>query len=200
MKKTNSKRDNFNLFISAFLITAYIVCAFFFIGFAKTQTGIAQPLIVALSIILFGGILFYATRVGEGRIVTRFSIFTLLFLVVPALFLILVYVFRIMPVYSFVEDNNFIFTLACVAFGYGLPYTFISGFETALPETEEVAEEEFEDTILKDIEADEEKPQEDEVEEEIIVENAETQEVEKTEEVVENNEETEEVKEEIIEE
>ena len=48
---------------------------------------------------------------------------------------------------------SIITTLAAVAFGYGIPYSFLSGFEIA-PETEEVSAEEEETILEGGIEAD----------------------------------------------
>lgn len=63
MRKT-TKRDNINLLISAFLVIGYIVCAYFFSSFVGTTVDAAVGGIINMAIYLvFGLILFYATRV-----------------------------------------------------------------------------------------------------------------------------------------
>ena len=65
MKKPD-KRETINLFFSAFLIIAFIICANFFSQFTKTvQNPIGQIITIVVSGV-FGMIVFYATRVGDG--------------------------------------------------------------------------------------------------------------------------------------
>lgn len=156
MKKTG-KKDTINLFFSAFLILAFIVCAHFFTSFANTLTGVIGSIVTLLVYVVFGLLVFYATRVGEGKAIVRFSPLTLLFMVLPALYIMIASMASGLPFHdAFVTNTgsaSIITTLAAMAFGYGIPYSFLSGFELA-PETEEVSAE-VEETILEGgIEAD----------------------------------------------
>ena len=150
MKKT--KRDKINLVFSSFLVLGYIICAYFFSSLAKQVGGVWGNVIQALIMIVFGLLLFYATRVGEGEQVKRFSLAVLLLVVAPSLYIVLAGLFGL-PFPSFISMSSesgaagIIFTLACVALGYGIPYTFVSGYELRQegdeePEEEEEAEEE----------------------------------------------------------
>ena len=135
MKKTN-KKDTLNLIFSAFLIVGFIVCSYFFLTMASAKPDIA-PYINTLVFTVFGLILFYATRVGEGVPVKRFSLFTLLILDLPALYAILAHFIEALPLHEQITalDNvvalpySPLFIMACVALGYGIPYTFLSGYE-----------------------------------------------------------------------
>ncbi|MBQ9742349.1 MAG: hypothetical protein IJV88_01575 [Ruminococcus sp.] len=146
MNKPN-KRDSLNLIFSAFLILGYIVCAYFFLNMTATATEIA-PYVNTVVFAVFGLVLFYATRVGEGRPVKRFSIGTLIIIVIPALYAILAQLIPELPLHNAIAnlggttpvDYSPLFILACIALGYGLPYTFFSGFEMAEEEDETVAE------------------------------------------------------------
>lgn len=134
MRKSN-KRDTINLFFSAFLIIAFIVCAHFFTMFARTLSQTIGSLISILIYAVFGFLVFYATRVGEGKAIKRFSLVTLIVLVLPSLYIIIASLAPGMPfnnVFASVSETpSVIVTLACIALGYGLPYTFLSGFEIA---------------------------------------------------------------------
>ncbi|HCA05313.1 MAG TPA: hypothetical protein DEO32_05385 [Ruminococcaceae bacterium] len=147
MKKPD-KRENINLFFSAFLLIAFIVCANFFSQFTKTvQSPIGQIITLAVCAV-FGLLLFYATRVGDGKAVRRFSPLTLIILVLPTLYIMIASIGEFMPLHSvFVENNSFsiVVYLAAVAFGYGIPYTFFSGFEL---QAEETADAEGENEVL----------------------------------------------------
>ncbi|MGN0453340.1 MAG: hypothetical protein ACI4GZ_06025 [Ruminococcus sp.] len=135
MKKPN-KRDSLNLVFSAFLILGYIVCTYFFLNMTSGVPRLA-PYINALVFTVFGLVVFYATRVGEGKPVKRFSLFTLIILDIPALYIILAQLIEGMPLHTFIANLGGttpltfspIFILACVALGYGIPYTFFSGYE-----------------------------------------------------------------------
>ena len=150
MKKTG-KKDTINLFFSAFLILAFIVCAHFFTSFANSLTGVIGSIVTLLVYVVFGLLVFYATRVGEGKAIVRFSPLTLLFMVLPALYIMIASMASGLPFHdAFVTNTgsaSIITTLAAMAFGYGIPYSFLSGFEIA-PETEEVSAE-VEETILE---------------------------------------------------
>lgn len=152
MKKTN-KKDSLNLVFSAFLILGYIICSYFFLTFGAT-TDLA-PYLNLVVFTVFGLIVFYATRVGDGKAVKRFSPWTLIILDIPALYAILAYFIPALPLHTAIAnlggqtplDYSPILILACVALGYGIPYTFLSGFETDFEEeAEETAEETVEET------------------------------------------------------
>ena len=129
MKK--NKKDSINLFFSAFLIIAFIVCTYFFSSIAEAANmEKVKPLIYA----------FYATRVGEGKAVKRFSVVTLIVLDIPALYIVLAGLVSGLPLHEQITSASIMYFLAAAALGYGVPYTFLSGFETALEESEEDSE------------------------------------------------------------
>lgn len=145
MNKPN-KKDTLNLVFSAFLVLGYVICSYFFLTMSATVPKI-EPYINALVFIVFGLILFYATRVGEGKQVMRFSLATLLVLDLPALYIVLAQIIRDLPLHDAIANLSAdklpyspLFILAAVALGYGLPYTFFSGYEIA-EATEEKEEE-----------------------------------------------------------
>lgn len=130
MKKKNTARDNVNLFFSAFLIIAYIICGYFFASFASAIAGeLGKNLVTAAIFAVFGLLVFYATRVGEGKTVKRFSIVTLIVLDIPALYIILAFAISAFPFHTELASAPVVAYLAAVALGYAVPYTFISGFE-----------------------------------------------------------------------
>lgn len=158
MKKPN-KRDTINLLISAFLLLAFIVCSHFFSKFTSTLPAVAGSIISVLLYAVFGLLLFYATRVGEGRAIKRFSPVTLVVMVIPSLYIIVASLASGMPLYDQFASEvpgtlSIVTALASLALGYGIPYTFLSGFELA-DETEDEAVVETEPTVLEGgIEAD----------------------------------------------
>ena len=87
--KKPDKRETINLFFSAFLILAFIVCAHFFTQFTANLDATAATVINMLIYVVFGLLVFYATRVGDGKPVKRFSVVTLLVMVLPALYIML---------------------------------------------------------------------------------------------------------------
>lgn len=143
MKKKNTTRDNVNLFFSAFLIIAYIICGFFFVSFITQQSDVVlQNTLMSVVLLIFGLLVFYATRVGEGTTVMRFSLVTLIVLDLPALFIVLAYIIPGFPLHEMIAASDVMAYMAAAALGYGIPYTFISGFEAvaenaAADETEE---------------------------------------------------------------
>lgn len=143
MKKPD-KREMLNLFFSAFLVIAFIICAHFFNDFAQTLSTVAGSIVTVAVYAVFGLLLFYATRVGDGKAIKRFSPFTLIVLVIPSLYIIVASIASGMPLHSvFVSESGtigLISTLAAVAFGYGVPYTFLSGYETVDEEAEALAQ------------------------------------------------------------
>lgn len=157
MKKSN-KKDMLNLFFSAFLIIAFIVCAHFFSNFAATLSATAGAVVNALIFAVFGLLVFYATRVGDGRAVIRFSPLTLIVLVLPSLYIIIASVATGLPLhdaFATADGSMSVITiLACVALGYGIPYSFVSGFEIMTDEDELAAESEEPAVLEGGIEAD----------------------------------------------
>jgi hypothetical protein len=123
------KKNTVNLILSAFLITAFVVCTYFFSTLGLTGT--AQAVVEALVTVVFGVILFYATRVGEGKPIRRFSIATLIILDLPALYILLCGIATNLPLGETLSANKLVIYLAGAALGYGIPYTFLSGFELA---------------------------------------------------------------------
>lgn len=151
MKKTDNKRNKINIIFSSFLVIGYIVCTYFFSTLASQVGGTLGAVIQALILAVFGLLLFYATRVGEGRQVRRFSLAVLLLVVVPSLYIILAGLIDGLPLHNLVAPATtlmgdlaaprIIFSLACVALGYGIPYTFFSGYEIKEEELAEQIEE-----------------------------------------------------------
>lgn len=137
MKKNNTTHEKVNLFFSAFLIIAYTICGYFFVGLADAQENLSMKILIKAAIFaVFGLLVFYATRVGEKKIVKRFSLVTLLILDLPCLLIILAAVIGGFPFHDLVAGagDGAVVLMAAVALGYGLPYTFISGFETITEE------------------------------------------------------------------
>ena len=131
--KKPDKKENVNLFFSAFLILAFIVCAHFFTQFTANLDATLGTVINICIYAVFGLLVFYATRVGDGKPVKRFSLLTLLVMVLPSLYIMIASVAKFMPLNNIFAGSagavSVITALAAVAFGYGIPYTFISGFE-----------------------------------------------------------------------
>jgi len=136
MKKP-TKRETVNLVLSAFLLLGYIVCTYFFLTFASSAAPQLEPYIQVLVFMVFGLVVFYATRIGDGKQVKRFSIATLVILDIPAFYAILAYFMPKLPLHNFIANlggatplaYSPLLILACVALGYGIPYTFLSGYE-----------------------------------------------------------------------
>lgn len=162
----NKGKERLNLLLSAFLILGYIVCAYFFTSLAATLPEVPASIVNILIFVVFGLLLFYATRVGDGKPVYRFSLFTLILVVLPALYVIIAYMVPNMPLnaqlHTFdsaygvtIPFNSVVLILGSIALGYGVPYTFISGFEMIEEKDEivdggikeELADEEKEETI-----------------------------------------------------
>lgn len=144
MKKP-TKRETLNLILSAFLILGYIVCTYFFLTVTAASAPQLEPYVQVLVFAIFGLVVFYATRIGDGKQVKRFSLATLLILDVPALYAILAYFMPNMPLHGFIANlgganalsYSPILILACIALGYGIPYTFLSGYEQKSEDEEE---------------------------------------------------------------
>lgn len=132
-----NKKDTVNLLFSAFLITAYIICSYFFSGFAAGLSSPFDTVVNALIFVVFGLLVFYATRVGEGKAVKRFSLLTLIILDLPSLYIIIASVAEGLPLHDMLVVESGLHPmvlLASVALGYGIPYTFLSGFELVTEE------------------------------------------------------------------
>ena len=151
MKNTNTKRSKVNIIFSSFIIIGYIVCTYFFSSLASQVSGTLGSLIQILILLVFGLLLFYTTRVGEGKQVRRFSLAVLLLIDLPALYIILAALIPALPFHDAIAPQNtmammglggqnapsIILMAACVALGYGLPYTFFSGYEMKEEDEEE---------------------------------------------------------------
>lgn len=144
MKK--SSREKLNLFFSSFLVIGYIICSYFFMTLtSKVSSGMAN-LISVVVFVLFGLIVFYATRVGEGVPVKRFSPIILCILDIPALFIIIASLAPAFPLHdALATEPRYVMMLACIALGYGIPYTFLSGFELK----EDIDEEAIENALVE---------------------------------------------------
>lgn len=143
MKKES--REKLNLFFSSFLVIGYIICTYFFMSLtSKVSTGVSN-LISVVVFTLFGLIVFYATRVGEGVPVKRFSPIVLCVLDIPALFVIIATLAPAFPLHDALATQPTVMTFACVALGYGIPYTFLSGFELK----EEIDEEAVKEAMVE---------------------------------------------------
>lgn len=143
-----NKKNTINLILSAFLVIAFIVCTYFFSTLNQTTT--VQSVINALVTVVFGLILFYATRVGDGKPVKRFSVATLIIMVLPSLYILLTSLAPSLPLGDTLGSSSIVVCLAGVALGYGIPYTFLSGFEV---EKEEAEEGNVEGGIMEEIDA-----------------------------------------------
>ena len=88
-----------------------------------------KGILTAAVFAVFGLILFYATRVGDGKQVKRFSLATLIILDLPALYIIIASAAPGLPFPLTLEGHNELVLLAAIALGYGIPYTFLSGYE-----------------------------------------------------------------------
>ena len=124
-----SGREKLNLFFSSFLIIGYIVCAYFFMALTSRVDGAVASLIQVAVFTLFCLLIFYATRVGEGVPVKRFSAIVLCVLDIPALFVIIATLAPAFPLHVALASQPVVMMFACIALGYGIPYTFLSGFE-----------------------------------------------------------------------
>lgn len=155
MKNLESKSSKLNIIFSSFLVIGYIICAYFFSTLANQLSGKAGFLVRILILVVFGLLLFYATRVGEGKQVRRFSPWVLVLIDIPALYIILASLIPTFPFSAAINPElaqqvseasqlaaqgaastainvgapSVILLMACVALGYGLPYTFFSGYE-----------------------------------------------------------------------
>ena len=143
MKKES--REKLNLFFSSFLVIGYIVCTYFFMSLA-TKVALPKANLIKVAVfVLFGLIVFYATRVGEGVAVKRFSPIILCVLDIPALYIILATLVTKLPLHNALVAVPEILLVASVALGYGIPYTFFSGFELMEEKEQDEKAEEIEE-------------------------------------------------------
>ncbi|MGN1457662.1 MAG: hypothetical protein ACI4XP_06880 [Acutalibacteraceae bacterium] len=155
--KDKKNKNTSNLIFSAFLVIAFVICAYFFSGIVTTSTGMndtVKTLLMALIFVIFGLFLFYATRIGDGRQVKRFSLATLIIMDIPALYIIIASAAQGLPFSAQIADCPTIIYLAAVTLGYGIPYTFLSGYEQQIDD-EEKTENGIEDNIAENYETDE---------------------------------------------
>ena len=139
-----NKKSTINLILSAFLVTAFVVCTYFFSTIGLT--GNSQKVCNILITVVFGFVLFYATRVGEGKAVFRFSLPTLIILDIPVIYILLTSLATGLPLSEFLGASDIVVRLAGVSLGYGIPYTFLSGFEIQEEEADENEEEKDEES------------------------------------------------------
>lgn len=135
-KKTKKKWDA-NQLLSAFLVIAYIVCMFFLEQVISTlENSTLRLTLIVLMCVVFGLLLFYATRVGDGKQIMRFSLSVLILMVLPGLYIVLCTFIPAMPLASQLMQSSIVPILGFVMLGYGIPYTFTSGYEREIEETE----------------------------------------------------------------
>lgn len=133
MKKRT--KEALNMFFSAFLVMAYVVCSYYIIQLASSVTNEKLYSVIMLGIVFFFGLmLFYATRVGDGKQVVRFSPSVLCLIDLPAIYVISAYFAVGLPLHETMVNSSVIMYLAAIALGYGIPYTFTSGFEMVAAE------------------------------------------------------------------
>ncbi len=131
------KKSKLNLFFSAFLIIGFVICSYYFSSTASQLPITAGKWVNYLILLLFGLLLFYATRVGEGEQVKRFSLIVLLLIDLPALYIILATMISALPLHQILNEQTLVSVLAAFALGYGIPYTFLSGYEIKVDEENE---------------------------------------------------------------
>ena len=133
-------KDTSNLIFSAFLVTAFIICSYFFSVLIQDSAVFSDTLkliLMSCVYVVFGLVLFYATRVGDGKQVKRFSLSTLLIMVLPSLYIIIAGITSNLPFSEQLNAHPQMINFASVAFGYGIPYTFLSGYELDTSKKEE---------------------------------------------------------------
>ena len=144
----NNKRTKINMIFSCFLVIGYIVCSYFFSTMANQTAGIVGSLLKTLILLLFGLLLFWSTRVGEGKQIKRFSLAVLLLIVLPCVYIIAAGLVEGLPLHDYIASVDgsvsILMVLASIGLGYAIPYTFVAGYEIADDEAEaEAADEEI---------------------------------------------------------
>ena len=133
MKKRT--KEAANMFFSAFLVFAYVVCSYFILPLSSSLTNTTAYSIVTIAVVVvFGVLLFYATRVGDGKQIVRFSPSVLILMVLPAIYAISAFFAVGLPLHEKMVQNSIVLYCAAVVLGYGIPYTFLSGFEMVAAE------------------------------------------------------------------
>lgn len=133
MKKR--KREALNMFFSAFLVVAYVVCSYYIINLADSVSNENLYSGIMLTVVvLFGALLFYATRVGDGKQIMRFSPSVLCLIVLPAAYAVSAFFAVGLPLHDTMQKSSVVLYMAAIALGYGIPYTFTSGFEMVAAE------------------------------------------------------------------
>lgn len=154
-KKNQKNQKTASLIFSAVLVTAFLICSYFFMGMIdKVQDSVLQAVLCILVFVVFGLFLFYATRVGDGKQVVRFSLSTLIIMDLPALYIILASVISFLPFSTEITSCAPIIYLASIVLGYGIPYTFLSGFELEATDSGEEADSEASDIEETDDDSD----------------------------------------------
>lgn len=150
-KKNARKKNTGGLIFSAVLITAFVVCSYFFMGMIdKVNQAWLQSLLCILVFVVFGLFLFYATRIGDGKQIVRFSPATLILMDLPSLYIILAAMISELPFSAEIVSCAPIIYLASVVLGYGIPYTFVSGYEIDSPNAEqEIDDDNNEDFVVE---------------------------------------------------
>ena len=167
MESMKKKINTSELIFSAFLCLASIVCAYMFINLLDGATGLQKPiktLITAILFVVIGLILFFATRIGDGKQIKRFSPATLIILDLPALYVIIASIVTSLPLGAQISAYSEVMLLASLLLGYGIPYTFVSGYE--LDTSDEEENDDDSDTDEENAESDTEETDSDEEEEE----------------------------------
>ncbi|MBQ6153943.1 MAG: hypothetical protein IJJ15_09365 [Ruminococcus sp.] len=148
-----NNKNKINQIVSAVLVIGFVICSYFFsslamkLGQTSESSAAWSYVIFAAIFFVFGLLLFYATRVGEGKAVKRFSLAVLLLIDIPSLYIILASNVMGLPLYQQLSSVPFVSFIAAVALGYGIPYTFFSGFELAQETDEEEAEASEEEAV-----------------------------------------------------
>lgn len=127
-----------NQLLSSFLVFAYVICMYFVEKMILSMEPSVLKNILEMGLfVLFGLLLFYATRVGDGKQIRRFSLSVLLLIVVPGLYITLSF-FLPLPLADQIYSSTLVQMLGPILLGYGIPYTFLSGFERKEGEEEEM--------------------------------------------------------------
>lgn len=146
----NNKGAKINQILSAFLVIAYVVCMYYFSGLVANISLAPLQLLANIAMyVVFGLLLFYATRVGEGKQIRRFSLSVLLLMVLPGLYMVLAAFAPGLPLRSQIISSDVLTCLGYVMLGYGIPYTFFSGYELA-PKEEDAADAALEPELPSD--------------------------------------------------
>ncbi|MBQ1388248.1 MAG: hypothetical protein IIY78_01325 [Clostridia bacterium] len=124
-----------NMFFSSFLIFAYGICSYYITQLSESiANDKAYTAVLFILVIVFGTLVFFATRVGNGKQVVRFSPSVLVLVVLPSLYILSAYFAVGLPLHEQIYDNSVVMYIACMSLGYGVPYTFLSGFEMVAAE------------------------------------------------------------------